>query len=105
MSMRNLNHLRIWPLLIMLSLNSSCSHGKSLRPPPRLADRTLSLDPEKPSLYYRYEKVVCLRPDRFIFKKCHNEWVLEEFDLTDKETRLKLINMGFIMQTKNRFKY
>lgn len=92
-------------LLIMLSLNSSCSLARSLKPPPRLADRTLRICPDKAALCYNYKKTVCKHPRRLVFKDCKDVWVREVYDLNDEKVREKLNHMEFVVQSKMRFKY
>jgi hypothetical protein len=73
-------------ILLFVMLSFSCASKTII---PIMENRVLFLSPDKPTAYYNY----CAKRS-FISKKC-KKWVKEEWDLTDKRTREKLINMGF----------
>lgn len=88
--------------LMVLLLISSCASVANTSPP-RLQDRTLLISKEGAYLEYPYFKTVCKFPHRPIFKDCNQVRVVEKFDLADPAIREKLINMGFVLQSKQRF--
>lgn len=95
----NLLTSRMINLMIMLSFTlslNSCASPKysPTKPLPRLENRTLRIDKDSGKLIYQYQ--VCRR--KFLKKKC--KFVRDEYDLTNEETRLKLYNMGFVLQKR-----
>lgn len=89
----------------MILLLFSCSATTVHEDPPRLEDRTLLLSREGAWFEYPYYKTICEFPDRLIFKNCTELHVIEKYDLNDRYTREKLIDTGFIFQSKQRFQY
>ena len=73
-------------VLLFLLVSLSCASKTII---PTMEKRTLFLDPDKPSIYYN----IC-KKRAFFSNKC-KRWEKEEWDLTKKKDREKLINYGF----------
>ena len=73
-------------LLLLSLLSLSCASKTVI---PNLEYRTLYIDPDKPGLFYNY----CVKR-AWLGDRC-KKWQRDEYDLTDKKMREKLINMGF----------
>lgn len=75
--------------ITLLWITSFQSCASSLKQLPRLENRALRIDSEKPGFKYQYQKCT----GKLLWRKCHIE--TEYFDFTKKEIRNKLKNMGF----------
>ena len=91
----------ITKILILLML-SNCAGALPLL---RMEDRTLLIGEDGPFLVYPYYKTVCKYPDRVLFKQCKQEHEILKFDLSIKETRDDLRNLGFKCSTISKYKY
>jgi len=65
-----------------------------------MQDRTLLISPDGPYLVYPYYEKDC---KVLIFCQKHRKML--KYDLRDEETRKMLINMGFQVQSTQRFDY
>lgn len=65
--------------------------------PPQLKQRTLRLSLETVSLEYKYE--VCNK--KLIGICVSKKWVIDYYDLTKKEVRKELIDMGFVFKVRD----
>jgi hypothetical protein len=87
---------------VILLLISNCAGALPLL---RIEDRTLLIGEDGPFLVYPYNKIVCKHPDRLLFKQCKEVHEIIKFDLSEKETRDDLRNLGFKCNTISKYKY
>lgn len=57
---------------------------------PRLENRTLFISKDFAGFWYKY----CVKK-KFFSRKC-KEWKIDKYDMSNKDVRMKLINMGFV---------
>ncbi len=67
----------------------------SMEAPPELNQRTLLIDEQSPSLIYPYNSKKC--------STCKVERTVEKYDLTQKEVRMKLLDVGFECHVSEKF--
>ena len=71
----------------------------------RMQDRTLLIGDDGPYLIYPYYKTVCKYPNRRFFKKCTKVHTTIKYDLSEKEIRDDLRNLGFRCNTRSKYRY
>jgi hypothetical protein len=76
-------------------LSLSCASLASLSVP-KLENRTLRLDPDRPGLFYQY-----CEQHKFLSSECKT-WHVDRYDLTDEGVRKDLIARGFVVQSLHR---
>jgi len=81
-------------------MTSSCSAKLLI---PKLQNRTLRIHLLKPALYYDYKVCKEKKILGIVYKK-ECKWVTDVYDLTKKEVRQTLRNMGFQAKSKLRWK-
>lgn len=75
--------------LFLIMLGTSCA--SSLKTIPALVNRSLLIDSDTDDFIYPYEEC----NGSLFWKKCKH--IIDRYDLDDKETRMKLKNMGFVL--------
>ena len=85
--------MKLFLSIASLLITISCASKNLIRP---LRDRTLMISKDGAKLYWQS----CIK--KTMFKKRCKEWHRDEYDLTKKEVREKLIDMGFVVRVRER---
>jgi len=83
-------------LLLLAPMFVACSSMREV--PPALDQRTLRISPSIPGLEYQWFE--CTK--KFLGICTKTEVKLEQYDLNNVETRMMLLNMGFVGRVRER---